>query len=235
MQGKLRLAAALAAAVSAAPLLASAQAPAGPPAPNPAWKVGEVVAFTGVKPGDRVADIVGGRFTGALARAAGPTGKVYAVETAEVIKVHPEVMGKMQALAVAQPNVVVSADPVSTPLPPGLDVVFIRQNYHDLYDKFMGPADVAAFNRAVFAALKPGGVYVILDHSAARGAPRDVTETLHRIEEDRVKREVEAAGFVLEGESGVLSNTADPRTAGVFDASIAGHTDQFLLRFRRPT
>ncbi len=223
------------AAVSAAVLAASAwaQTPAAP-GPDPAWKTPEVIAFTGVKPGDRVADIVGGRFTGALARAAGPTGKVYAVETAEVVKVHPEVMGKMQALAVAQPNVVVSADPVSTPLPPGLDVVFIRQNYHDLYDKFMGPADVASFNRAVYAALKPGGAYVILDHAAAPGSGLAATETLHRIDPERVKADLSAAGFKLEAQSAILANPADDHTQIVFASGLRNHTDQFLFRFRKP-
>ena len=76
----------------------------------------------------------------------------------------------MKALASQSPNVIVSAEPVASALPSGLDAVFIRQNYHDLYDKFMGPADVPAFNKAVFAALKPGGVYVVLDHAAIAGS-----------------------------------------------------------------
>jgi predicted methyltransferase len=128
------------------------------PALDPAWKVSEVVAFIGLKKGDKVADIIGGRLTASLAQAVGPTGKVYAVETAEIVKDHPQIMDRMKALAAQSPQVVVSADPVAAALPAGLDAVFIRQNYHDLYDKFMGPADVPAFNKAVFAALKPGGV-----------------------------------------------------------------------------
>jgi predicted methyltransferase len=131
--------------------------------------------------------------------------------------------------------VTVSTPPVNAmALPTGLDAVFIRQNYHDLYDKFMGPADVPGFNRQVFAALKPGGVYVVLDHAAAAGAPMSVTETLHRIDKARVIKDVEAAGFKLDGESKVLANPADDHTKGVFDPSIRGKTDQFLLRFRKP-
>src|SRR3954466_10372697 len=172
--------------LAALPATASAQsatqAPAAAPALDPAWKVPEVLAFIGVKPGDKIADVVGGRLTASLARAVGPTGKVYAVETAEVAKVHPEVLTMMHGLSTQSPNVVVSADPVMTPLPQGLDVVFIRQNYHDLYDKFMGPADVGAFDRQVYAALKPGGVYVVLDHVAAAGSGVGATETLHRID-----------------------------------------------------
>lgn len=209
-------------------------AAAAAPAPDPAWRVPEVLAFTGVKPGDRVADIVGGRLTASLAGAVGPKGKVYAVETAEVVKVHPDVMTRIGALAQASPNVVVSADPVSTPLPSDLDIVFIRQNYHDLYDKFMGPADVAAFNRAVFAALKPGGTYVVLDHAALPGSGIAATETLHRIDPARVKADVLAAGFRLDGESDTLANPADDHARNVFAPEVRGHTDQFLLRFRKP-
>jgi predicted methyltransferase len=74
----------------------------------------------------------------------------------------------------------------------------------------------------------------VLDHSAVAGAPADVTDTLHRIEKTVVLREVEAAGFKLDSESTLLANPADPRMAGVFDKSIRGHTDQFVLKFRKP-
>ena len=202
-------------------------------APDPAWKVPEVIAFIGVKPGDHVADIVAGRLTESLAEAVGPGGKVYAVETAEVVKAHPDALGKMQAIAARRPTIVVSADPVGAPLPRNLDAVFIRQNYHDLYDKFMGPADVAAFNRSVYAALKPGGVYVVLDHAAVAGSGIGATETLHRIDPARVKADVLAAGFVLDGESAILANPADGHDKTVFDPAIRGRTDQFLFRFRK--
>ena len=204
------------------------------PALDPAWKVPEVVAFIGLKKGDKVADIIGGRLTASLAEAVGPTGKVYAVETAEIVKDHPQIMDRMNALAAKSSNVVVSADPVTTPLPKGLDAVFIRQNYHDLYDKFMGPADVPAFNKAVFAALKPGGVYVVLDHAAAAGSGIAATDTLHRIDPARVKADVLAAGFKLDAESAILANSSDDHTKGVFDPSVRGHTDQFLYRFKKP-
>lgn len=203
---------------------------------DPSMKGPEVIAFIGVKPGDKVADIVAGRFVRALSQAVGPTGKVYAVETAEVVKVHPEVMGMMKGLTAmpAYANVVVSADPVSAPLPSGLDAVFIRQNYHDLHDPFMGPADVPAFNRAVYAALKPGGVYVVLDHADAAGTGLKDTNTLHRIDEGTVKSEVLAAGFVIDAESHILNNPADDHSKNVFDPAIRGKTDQFLLRFKKP-
>jgi predicted methyltransferase len=215
--------------------VASSQSPqSAAPAPDPAWKVPEVVAFIGLKKGDKVADIIGGRLTASLAEAVGPSGKVYAVETAEIVKGHPQILDRMKALAAHSPNVVVSDDPVAAPLPSGLDAVFIRQNYHDLYDKFMGPADVPAFNKAVFAALKPGGVYVVLDHVAAAGSGISATDTLHRIEPARVKADVLAAGFKLDAESTILANAGDDHTKNVFDPAVRGHTDQFLYRFKKP-
>jgi predicted methyltransferase len=204
---------------------------------DPAMKGPEVIAFMGVKPGDKVADIVAGRFVRALSQAVGPKGKVYAVAPAEVVKVHPEVMTLFKAMTAdpAYANVVVLTPPINAPaLPPGLDEVFIRQNYHDLHDKFMGPADVPAFNRNVFAALKPGGVYVVLDHADAPGSGLSGTEGRHRIDMATVKAEVLAAGFVLDGESTILANPADDHSKMVFDPSVRGKTDQFLLRFRKP-
>ena len=213
--------------------LSQTPAPAAP-TPDPAWKVPEVIAFIGLKKGDKVADIIGGRLTASLAEAVGPTGKVYAVETAEIVKGHPQILDRMKALAAQSPNVVVSDDPVASPLPSGLDAVFIRQNYHDLYDKFMGPADVPAFNKAVFAALKPGGVYVVLDHAAAAGSGISATDTLHRIDPARVKADVLAAGFKLDAESSILASASDDHTKNVFDPAVRGHTDQFLYRFKKP-
>ena len=172
-----------------------------------------------------------------LSQAVGPTGKVYAFEPDEVVKAHPEIMGMMKGFGgdPAYANVAVTQAPINAPaLSPGLDAVFIRQNYHDLHDKFMGPADVPAFNKAVFAALKPGGVYVVLDHADAVGTGLKDTDTLHRIDVASVKTEVMAAGFKLDGESQVLANPADDHTKGVFDPSIRGKTDQFLLKFRKP-
>jgi len=204
---------------------------------DPSLKSAEVVAFMGLKPGDRVADIVAGRFVRAESAAVGPKGKVYAVMPTEVIKAHPEVTGLLKTTA-ADPkysNVEVLTPPIDKPELPGkLDAVFIRQNYHDLHDKFMGPADVAAFNKNVFAALKPGGVYVVLDHAAAAGSGLSGTEGLHRIDQATVKAEVLAAGFKLDAESPLLANPADDHTKFVFHPSVRGKTDQFLLRFRKP-
>lgn len=234
-----RLAAALAALMLGAAAPAAVLAQGGPPADavaDPALKGPEVIAFMGVKPGDHVADIVSGRFARALAMAVAPNGKLYAVMPAEVVKAHPEVWPLLQAGAAASHGVMeASSPPVNAMgLPKGeLDAVFIRQNYHDLYDKFMGPADVPGFNKQVFAALKPGGVFVVLDHDAP-GAPLSVTETLHRIDKAQVIKDAQAAGFVLDAESALLANPDDDHSKMVFNPQIRGKTDQFLLRFKKP-
>ncbi len=205
---------------------------------NPEFKGPEVLKFIGVKTGDRVADIFSGRFTTALAGVVGPTGRVYAFVPEEAIKIHPELRDMLSGRAKdpAYVNVETTTAPIEgMVLPDKLDAVFIRQNYHDLHVRFMGPADVPAFNRKVFAALKPGGVYVVLDHVAAPGGEvNQVANRLHRIDPATVKAEVEAAGFKLDAESAVLANPADAHDKMVLETSILGKTDQFLLRFRKP-
>jgi predicted methyltransferase len=200
----------------------------------------ETLRFAGVKPGDKIADYAAGAgyFTRLFAATVGASGHVYASVPSPLFQYPNIVKGiaEVQSYAANHPNVTVTfASPLeAAKYPTKLDAFWISQNYHDLHDNFMGPVDMAAFNRAVFAALKPGGVYVILDHAAAKGAPADVTDTLHRIEATTVRREVEAAGFRFIGESDILANPADPHTAGVFDPSIRGRTDQFILKFSRP-
>jgi len=217
---------------------AIAQAPAPTDAlTDPAMKAPEVIKFMGLKPGDQVADLVAGRFVRALSQAVGPKGKVIAYEPDEIVKTHPEALASLTKITAdpAYANVSVVTSPGNAPnLPKGLNAVFIRQNYHDLYDKFMGPVDVPAFNKAVYAALKPGGVYVILDHADAPGTGLTGTEGRHRIEKARVLADMAAAGFKLDGESDILANPGDDHSKMVFHPSIRGKTDQFLLRFKKP-
>ena len=200
----------------------------------------ETLAFLGIKPGDKVADYAAGSgyFTRLFQNVVQPAGHVYAVVPAPLFQYPNIVKGTSDILAYAagHPAVTFVFGTVTDTLryPEKLDVFWISQNYHDLHDSFMGPVDMAAFNKAVFDSLKPGGVYVVLDHTAAPGAPADVTDTLHRIDPAVVRREVEAAGFVFQGESKILANPADPRTAGVFDKSIRGRTDQFIYKFQKP-
>jgi predicted methyltransferase len=135
----------------------------------------------------------------------------------------------------AYANVTVLVEPinaVSAPTP--VDLVWTAQNYHDLHDPFMGPADLAKVNAAVLAALKPGGIFLVVDHAAANGSGLRDTDTLHRIDPASVKAEVTAAGFAFDGESDVLRNSADDHSLKVFDAAIRGHTDQFIFKFRKP-
>ena len=200
-------------------------------------KPADMLAFAGVKPGDKVADLIPGKgyFTRLFADVVGPKGMVYMYEPSEFAKfaksplpangAHPDP---------ARPNIVFLIGPANDfATPQKLDIVWTSQNYHDLKDSFAAPADTARVNKAVFAALKPGGVYIVLDHVATPGTA-DATEKLHRIDPAIVRQEVEAAGFVFDGETDVLRNPNDPHDVKVFDPSIRGRTDQFVYRFRKP-
>ena len=217
--------------------LADPSRPAEDKAKDAARKPAEMLAFAEVKPGDKVADLVigGGYFTRLLAAAVGPNGKVYAYQPSEFVRFAPEYGQAPGKVAAAYPNVT----PVITPFadvafPEPLDLVFTAQNYHDFHIKEVPAGTAEKVNRAVFKALKPGGVYLIIDHHAAPGSGLTVIDSLHRIDAKDVRAEVTAAGFVYEGAIEDLRNAADPRTANVFDPSIRGKTDQFVYRFRKP-
>ena len=138
------------------------------------------------------------------------------------------------ALAAAYPNVTrVNGLLDSMTYAEPLDMIFMSQEYHDFHIPGFN-TDVAKMNAAAFAALKPGGRYILIDHQAAPGVGISAVQTLHRIEGDYLKREVEAAGFVYEGESAAVANPADDHSLNVFDEKIRGKTDQFVYRFRKP-
>jgi predicted methyltransferase len=153
----------------------------------------QTLMFVGIKSGDKVADYVAdaGYFTRLFANVVGSKGHVYAVEPTAFFKFQHFVnaVAELQGYAVDHSNVTVTTAAAleGVRFPEKLDLFWISRNYHDLHDKFMGPVDTAAFNKAVYEALKPGGFYVVLDHSAAPGAAADVTETLHRIEPSTVR------------------------------------------------
>ncbi len=198
----------------------------------------ELVAFAGIKPGDQVADIMPGTgyFTRIFANAVGPKGAVYAIVPSELAKVAPKIPEAMKALAAdpAFPNVKTLVMPAaSTAAPVPLDVAWTSNNYHDLYG-FFGAAEAAAFDAAVFKALKPGGVFIVIDHVAPPGSAGADAATLHRIDPETVKAQVLAAGFKLTAESPILANPSDPHTAKVFDPAIRGRTDQFVFKFTKP-
>jgi predicted methyltransferase len=203
-----------------------------------ARKPAELLALAEVKPGQKVADFMmgSGYFTRILSPAVGPNGKVYAYQAAEFIQFRAAYATEQSTVVADYKNVVPLKGPLSdVGLPDGLDLVLTVQNYHDLHLKFAKADTADGVNKAIFKALKPGGLYVIVDHAAAPGAPLTVADTQHRIDEAIVKQEVESAGFKLVTEDDkLLGNPADPHDKLVFDPSIRGHTDQFILKFRKP-
>ncbi|HET7561118.1 MAG TPA: methyltransferase [Rhodanobacteraceae bacterium] len=198
-----------------------------------------VMAFTGLEPGGSVLELDPGRgyWTRVFSQIVGPKGHVYTVWPNETKKYSAKSLAEWQKL-VKTPhyaNVSVLEQPAAMlSVPQKVDVVFTAQNYHDYHDPFMGPVDMHAFDKQVFEALKPGGVFVIIDHMAPPGSGTSDTNTLHRIDPAVVREEVESAGFVFDGSSDALLNPKDPLTIPVFDKSIRGHTSQFIYRFRKP-
>jgi len=220
--------------------LADPDRPADQVARDGLRKPGEVISFAGMKPGDRIGEIMpaSGYFTRIFSRVAGPRGRVYAFVPIEEVRncLWSETDG---GLALAHdphyPNVHVSVAPVDEyRAAEPLDVVFTAQNYHDLHDPFMGPADLKVFDANVFRALKHGGVFLVIDHAAEAGSGVRDTNTLHRIDPAVIVKEVEAAGFKLAAEGNMLRNPADAHTLFVFDPRVRGRTDQVVLKFAKP-
>ncbi len=194
----------------------------------------DMLAFAGVRPGMRVGELIagGGYFTRIFAVAVGDEGRLFVVQRPS----QPNATQEPPVLAVAAQyanTTVLRQFYGEMTFPEPLDVVWTSQNYHDAHITRFG-LDPAAINRRAFAALRPGGVYIVLDHAAQDGSGLRDVDSLHRIDAASVRAEVEAAGFVFDGESNALRNPADARTLSVFDESLRGHTDQFVLRFRRP-
>jgi predicted methyltransferase len=202
-----------------------------------ARKPAELLALGEVKPGQKVADFMmgSGYFTRILAPAVGEKGKVYGYQAAEFIKFRAAYGTEQSSVVADYKNVTPLTAPLaSIGLPDGLDLVLTVQNYHDLHLKAFAPETADLVNKQIFKALKPGGIYLIVDHAAAAGAPLSVADSQHRIDEAIVKKEVEAAGFKLVAEDRMLANPEDAHDKLVFDKSIRGHTDQFVLKYRKP-
>jgi predicted methyltransferase len=203
-------------------------------------KPAETLAFAGIKPGDTVIELLPGKgyFTRILSKVVGPRGHVFALSPPRRPSAPadaPDPVAATQALAQESQysNITAQGGPLNTVhAPTAADVVFTAQNYHDLHN--IPSLDVAAFNKSVFEALKPGGRYIVLDHAAANGSGSRDTATLHRIDVATVKAEVTAAGFKFVADSDLLRNPGDDHSAKVFDPSVRGHTDQFILKFRKP-
>jgi len=213
-------------------------------AQDAARKPGELLAFAEIDPGEKVGDYImgGGYMTRLLATAVGFNGKVYAFQPDEFIAFRPEYATE-QDEAVApyadeqgnHTRVVPLRGPVAAPpFPEPLDTIVTAMNLHDLYIGAVpagtGPKAIAA----LYAALKPGGTLLVIDHSARDGSGTSDTDKLHRIDRQTAIDALTAVGFVLDGESDLYRRPDDPRTANVFDPSIRGKTDQFALRLRKP-
>lgn len=193
-----------------------------------------VLAFSGIKRGDTVADYSagGGYYSELIADLVGPKGRVLALGTPRFYKA--DVWAKLTAL---HPNVV---PVVSTNLdlaPRSVDVVFTHLVFHDMFVRAKpGEAGVDA-SRVIanwFAAVKPGGYVIVADHRASAGDAAEIAGTLHRIDPEIAKSAMLAAGFVLDGESDLLHRSEDSHELRVFDPQVRGKTDRFLLRFQRP-
>lgn len=196
-------------------------------------KPDEVLKFFGIKPGDKVADIMagGGYYTAILSQVVGDKGVVYSANNAFMkgfVKDKLDVRLQNPMFTNVK-HIDGEIDKLALPTDGSLDFVLIHLNYHDLVLK---NDNRAAMNKTIFAALKPGGVYGIVDHYAKDGSGSEFTESLHRIDKAVVVKEVTDAGFVLAKEGEMLRHPEDPRTEGVF--KHRGETDRFVLRFEKP-
>jgi predicted methyltransferase len=188
-------------------------------------KPADMLAFIGVREGMTALDVAagGGYTTELIARAVGPTGRVYGQTS------RPDPRQRLAERGKTVSNIVPIVRPFESPAPPdvALDLVTLMFNYHDLAN-----VDRARMNRALFAALKPGGLYVIADHHGRAGTGISEWNTLHRIEEAFLRKEVEAAGFELVAEGAFLRNPGDPRERETPDPPQP--KDEFVLKFRKP-
>jgi predicted methyltransferase len=194
----------------------------------------KLLKFIGVKEGMKVLDMEAGAgyTTELLARAVGPTGVVYAQDSAEVIERQVKDKFDLRAQKPAMKGVIHVIRNYDDPLPPdvrNLDLITFFFAYHDM--TYM-QVDRAEMNRKLFTALKPGGYLVIADHSAKIGDGTSVGKTFHRIEESVLRKEVEAAGFKLVAEGNFLRHPEDTRDVIVFRAPTP--IDEFVLKYQKP-
>ena len=199
----------------------------------------ELLEFFKVTPGMKVAEIAaaGGYTTEIFARAVGPTGVVYGQNSRFILDRFAEKPWSERLTKPLMKNVRRVDREFDDPLPPeakDLDAVLISLFYHDLY---WLDVDRAKLNQAVFRALKPGGIYAVVDHSGRPGTGSSEVKTLHRIEEKLVREEILKAGFKLVAEAGFLRNPKDPRNWNASPgapADLRGTSDRFVLKFVKP-
>src|SRR6202046_3071095 len=212
-------------------------------------KLSELIRFARVNAGATVIDVYpgDGDWTRLFSDVVGSDGRVYSFVPAEGAHFKNDPVGRLRTLAEGRGREsveAVSADLVAMPeATQPADVLWLHLFYHDLHTALIQArgATAAQFNRAVYERLEHGGVYAIGDHPPAAAAPAppagagaSAAQPLHRIDPASVREEVEAAGFVLDGESTLLANKDDPHSIKVFDPSIKGKTDRFAYRFVKP-
>lgn len=195
----------------------------------------ELLEFSSVKSGDTVVDFIPGKgyFTRLFITLVGPKGHVVAFVPKEIENAKFKPVESASKAVEGVRNATVKVTPLTEPAAEQVDVIWTSQNYHDLHVKSFIKADVPAFNKVMFKMLKPGGRLIVVDHVAVKGADDAVVEKLHRIDPQVVRKEVEAAGFVFDGESKALARSED-HSLNVFDPAIRGKTDQFAFRFVKP-
>ena len=207
-------------------ILADPERPSEERALDAARKPDEVIKFYGVKAGNKVADIWAGRgyYTAILAQVVGPKGVVYSANPTS----RPELAERWKKPAFANVKAIDGPlDQVALPQDASLDFVIIHLNYHDL-----APEARIAMNKRILGALKPGGIYGVVDHSAKDGTGNEAAKTLHRIDKALVVQEVTGAGFKLAKEGEMLHRPEDPRDFNV--NKERNKDDRFVLAFQKP-
>ena len=204
-------------------------------------KPSAVLQYLGLKPGMKVLDLFGanGYWAEIMVPVVGPKGHDTIWTPTQFFS--DKAKAYTAGYAAKHPNVTFITSPFEAPdLPKNYaDFVILNDNYHDTYwqnDKYKIPKmDPSAFLKAVYAAMKPGAVIGVIDHIANKNDdPRATVEKFHRIDPEVVKADFKRAGFVLAGRSDVLRNPADDHNLLVFDPKVAGHTDRFIFKFKKP-
>ena len=198
---------------------------------------GEILAFAGIAPGEKVGDFImgGGYWTRILSPIVGAKGKVYAYQPAEFIQFRAAYADEQKAAIEGRANAVAMSDSLKTfAFPEPLDAIITVQNWHDLHLKFAPPGTAKFIAKKLYDSLKPGGVLLVIDHVANADPELALPQTLHRIDPAAARAEIESVGFTFEGELPLLRNDKDPHTASVFTPEVKGKTDQFIYKFRKP-
>ena len=218
-------------------LLANSSRSAEDRARDAGRKPAAVIEFLGIKPGMRVLDVIaaGGWYTEVLALTVGPDGHVVAQNPQVILEMRDGANEKALSARLAGnrlPNVsrMNSGFENIGSVAGTFDAAITAMNFHDIYNS-RGPEAALSTLQAIYTALKPGGIFAIIDHVGVAGADN---AALHRIEKSLAIETAKSAGFVVEGDANILASTSDDHTQGVFAEGIRGNTDRFLLKFVKP-